>query len=280
MKKYVIMLILPFLIVLTGCEGTIYRTIYNSLDFIIYRSVAKYIDPDREQERAIRAAIGSFLRWHRSVELANYAETLRGLETRMAAGLAGSDLAWLRGRFERHRDDLFNAIAKDTSEILASLRAEQIDRLDLKMGERLAEMEKAMQSPERHEESARSVVRAMEFIYGPLTPRQVEEITRGVGTMEDIEAARIRMFRERRGEFIALLRAGPGSAAIREYMARIALDPEGSYPDYYREASARRDRKAAEGFLLFDREMVTPEQRNHAVEKIRLLAGVLDELRG
>ncbi len=280
MKKYPVVLIIPFMVFLAGCEATIYRTIYNSLDTIIYRSVAKYIGPDRDQERAIRGAIDSFLRWHRRVELGNYAVTLRGLETRMKAGLTDPDLAWLRGRFERHRTDLFNAVAKDTSEILASLRAEQIDLLDRRMGERLAEMEKAMGSPDRREESARSVTRAMEFIYGPLTARQAGEIARGVSMMEDIETERIRMFRERRSEFIDLLRAGRGSGAIRQYLARIALDPESSYPDYYREAAARRDRMAAEGFLLFDREMVTPEQRTHAVEKIRLLAGVLDGLRG
>ncbi|TFH41567.1 MAG: hypothetical protein E4G96_05245 [Chrysiogenales bacterium] len=280
MKRLPALLLLMTIFFAAGCERTIYRSLYNSLDTLIFRAVARYVDPNRDQERSIRGAIESLFRWHRQVELQNYVATLRGLEKRMAAGLSGQDLVWVRGRIDRHRDDLFNAVADDAAAILASLDERQIDRLERLLEERVAEMGKASRSSGRVREAGRNVVRFMEFVYGPLTNRQREDVARGVEMMEDIEGVRIRMYRERQAEFIALLRGGHGSAAVKEYLARMLLEPERSYPEYYREAAARRDRAAVEGFLLFDRDLATPEQRAHAIIMIRGLAEVLEELRG
>jgi hypothetical protein len=279
MKKYAIPLFIVFLTAI-GCEASLYKFMYNSMDSIIYRSVAEYADPKLDQERFLRQRIEAFVKWHRREELPRYAATLRSLRQRVAAGLKEKDLKWLEQQFERHSVDLFNATSGDMVDFLLSLNPEQIEQMGRKLGERIDRMEKESLADEekRIRGMERTTVWFMEFIYGTLTDKQKEAIARGVRLVDNIDRVRIRMYRERQAEFIALLKEKPGRAALREYLSRLFINPERSYPEYYRGAADRRDRTIAEGFLKFDRETVTAEQRAHALKKIDMLVQVLAEL--
>lgn len=279
MKKYILPLFVV-LITLPGCEGTLYKFIYNSMDSIVYRMVADYTDPKPDQELLLRQKIAAFMQWHRGRELPRYAETLRELRPRMAAGLGESDLAWMRQRLERHGADLFNATSGNAVDYLLSLDRGQVDRMERKFGESIAKMEKesAVSDEKRFREMERTTVRMMEFLYGTLTEKQKGEIARGVRRVDNLDRERIRMYRERQAEFITLLRGRPDKDGLKEYIRRMTIDSERSYPDYYRERSERRDRAVAGAFLRFDRELVTPDQRAHAVKKIDMLIQVLKEL--
>ncbi len=279
MKKYILPLLI-ILITVTGCESSLYKFIYNSMDSIIYRSIAGYVDPNQEQERLLKQKIIAFMKWHRREELPRYAATLKNLRPRMAAGLREADLLWIRQRVERHGAGLFNATSGDVVEFLLSLDRNQVDRMERKIGESIAKMEKeSMVSDEKRiREMERSTVRMMEFLYGTLTEKQKGEIALGVRQVDNLEAERIRMYRGWRVEFITLLRGKPDRKTLKEYIARMFINPERSYPDYYRERSERRDRAIAGSFLRFDRELVTPDQRVNAVKKIDMLIQVIDEL--
>ncbi len=279
MKKYTI----PLLIVLvtaTGCESSLYKVLYNSLDSFIYHGISGYVDPTPEQERIIRQQIEDFLRWHRRDELPKYAATLQHLRTRVAAGIDESDLLWMKRRFQAHGADIFNAVSGDAVSLLLSLGPGQVDRMERKMGESIAKMEKesSLSDDKRFSETVRSVTRMMEFFYGNLTEKQKTEIGKGVRQVDNLDAERIRFYRERQAGFLALLRGKPDRAALKEYLARMFINPERSYPDYYREKAERRAKTIAQGFLRFDRELVTAGQRAHAVKKIDLLIQVLGEL--
>jgi len=279
MKKYILPLFIV-LITLPGCEGTLYKFLYNSMDSIVYRMVADYTDPKPDQELLLRQKIAAFMQWHRGRELPRYAETLRELRSRMAAGLRESDLAWMRQRLERHGVDLFNATSGNVVDYLLSLDRGQLDRMERKFGESIAKMEKesAVSDEKRFREMERTTARMMEFLYGTLTEKQRDEIARGVRRVDNLDRERIRMYRERQAEFITLLRGRPDKDGLKEYIRRMTIDSERSYPDYYRERSERRDRAVAGAFLRFDRELVTPDQRAHAVKKIDMLIQALKEL--
>ncbi|HOT46804.1 MAG TPA: DUF6279 family lipoprotein [Spirochaetota bacterium] len=279
MKKYIIPLLI-ILVTATGCEGALYKFIYNSMDSIIYRMVADYTDPKPEQDLLLRQKIDAFMKWHRSRELPRYAATLRDLRPRMAAGLREADLDWMRQRFERHGADIFNATSGDVVEYLLSLDQGQVDRMKRRFDESIVKMEKesAVSDEKRFREMERTTVRMMEFLYGTLTEKQKDEIARGVRQVDNLDRDRIRMYRERQAEFITLLRGRPGRETLRDYIRRMTIDSERSYPDYYRERSERRDRAIAGAFLRFDRDLVTPVQRANAVKKIDMLIQVLNEL--
>ncbi|HPC42599.1 MAG TPA: DUF6279 family lipoprotein [Spirochaetota bacterium] len=279
MKKNIIPLLI-ILITATGCEGALYKFIYNSMDSIIYRMVADYTDPKPEQELLLRQKIDAFMKWHRGRELPRYAATLRDLRSRMAAGLREADLDWMRQRFERHGADIFNATSGDVVEYLLSLDQGQVDRMKRRFDESIVKMEKesAVSDEKRFREMERTAARMMEFLYGTLTEKQKDEIARGVRQVDNLDRDRIRMYRERQAEFIALLRGRPGRETLRDYIRRMTIDSERSYPDYYRERSERRDRAIAGAFLRFDRDLVTPVQRANAVKKIDMLIQVLNEL--
>jgi hypothetical protein len=279
MKKYIIPLFI-ILITLTGCESSLYKVLYNSLDSFIYHGIAGYVDPTPEQERMIREKIDALMRWHRRKELPKYAATLQQLRGRMAAGLGEGDMLWLKRRIEGHGADLFNAVSDDVVTLLLSLGPEQVDRIERKIDERIGKMEEEARVSEekRFRESERSVTRMMEFLYGSLSDKQKAEIGRAVRRVENLDAERIRMYREQGAAFMALLRGKPDRAALKEYIARMFINPERSYPDYYRERSERRTKTIVKGFLRFDRELVTADQRAHAVKKIDLLIQVLGEL--
>jgi hypothetical protein len=279
MKAYIIPLFI-ILITATGCESSLYKLIYNSMDTIIYRMVTDYADPKPDQELLLRQKIGAFMKWHRRDELPRYAATLQSLRPRMAAGLREGDLKWLLQRFDRHGADLFNATSGDIVDFLLSLDRDQIDRMNRKIDERIKKMEKeSMVSEEkRTREIERSTAWFMEFLYGSLTDKQKEEIARNVSRVDNIEPERIRMYREKSAEFITLLRKKPDRSALAGYIERLFVNPERSYPEYYRERSERRNRTMAEGFIRFDRELVTPDQRAFAVKRIDMLIQVLREL--
>jgi hypothetical protein len=279
MKKY-IPIVFSFLLLMLGCDTTVYRLLYDSLDAMIYRSVTRYITPSPGQDRFLKENIDMHLRWHRKVELPKYIATLQGLRERMAAGLKKPDIAWMQDRFERHEADLYNEISDDVVGFLVSLDQKQVDQLEKTMGERISEFEKEMRkSPEdRINETTRSFTRLAEFIYGDLSDPQKKDIAQMVRRKEDLEPLRIRLYRDRQAEFIALLRNRPGRDRVRAYIARLFIDPEKSYPDYFRMPAARHDRNIVESFLRFDRELVTPAQRSHACKKIDNLIQAFREL--
>jgi hypothetical protein len=279
MKRYKLAIFAMFLF-LIGCESTVYRLLYNSLDSLIYRSVTRYITLNPDQDRFIRQRIDSHFRWHRKVELPKYITTLNGLRERMTNGLDESDMAWLRSCLERHGVDFYSVIADDVAVFLVSLDGKQIDQLERTTGERMAEMEKKSDQSEedRLHEEERSTIMVMEFIYGPLTQHQKDEIASGLRQIENIEPVSMRLYRERREEFFALLREKPDAGRVKDYITRLVINPERSYPDYYREPAKRRSSKMTEGYLRFERELVTPEQRTHALKKIDMLIQVLREL--
>jgi hypothetical protein len=279
MKKYIPVLIVT-LVLFIGCEKSVYRLLYNSMDSFIYRAVTWYIEPTPGQDRFLREKIGAHFHWHRRSELVKYAVTLQGIRERMARGLRGEDAAWAMARYRRHEADFFEAISADVASFFATLDGKQIDRLDQRMGERIAEIEKkaGADNDARIREETKSTLRMMEFLYGGLTGPQAEEITRQVRGMENIESLRMRLFRDRRAEFMALLREKPDRNAVRAYLRRLAVNPEQSYPDYYRGPAARRERLMTKAFIKFDHELVTPTQRQRAVGKIDVLVQALREL--
>jgi len=87
------------LFLITGCDSTVYRLLYNSLDTIIYSSATRYVKPSSAgtlpQEKSICTCSGT------ADQLAKYIVTLRGIRERMAAGIKKSDIAWIQARFER-----------------------------------------------------------------------------------------------------------------------------------------------------------------------------------
>src|SRR4030042_5078456 len=272
MKKCRPVIFVMFLLMI-GCESTVYRLFYNSLDSLIYRSVTRYITLNPDQDRFIRQKIDAHFRWHRQVELPKYIATLNGIRERITNGLNESDMSWFRSCLERHGVDFYNAIADDVAVFLVSLDGKQIYQLERTTGERMVEMEKKpdLSEEDRLHEEERSTIMVMEFIYGPLTQQQKDEITRGLRQIENIEPESIRLYRERREEFFALLREKPDAGRVNDYITRLVINPERSYPDYYREPAKRRSSRMTEGFLRFERELVNPEQRTHAIKKIGML---------
>jgi hypothetical protein len=279
MKKY-ILIVSALLLLMCGCDNTVYRLLYNSLDSLLYRSVVRYINPGPGQDRFLKEKIEMHLRWHRKVELPKYIATLEGLRERMAAGLKKSDVAWVQGRFYRHEADLYNAISNDVAGFLVSLEEKQIDQLERTMGERISDFEKeTLKSAEvRIRDTERSFNMFLEFIYGSLSEVQRKDIARMVRQTEDLEPVRIRFYRERQAEFIALLRKKPGKDRVRDYISRFFINPEKSYPDYYRIPADRREQFMIESFIRFDRELVTPAQRSYVCKKIDGLIQAFREL--
>ena len=142
------------------------------------------------------------------------------------------------------RLDLYNAISNDVAGFLVSLDEKQIDQLERTMGERISDFEKeTRKSAEVRISGHRTLFHtgSLEFIYGSLSEVQRKDIARMVRQTEDLEPVRIRLYRERQAEFIALLRKKPGKDRVRDYISRLFINPEKSYPDYYRIPAERRE---------------------------------------
>jgi uncharacterized protein DUF6279 len=253
--------------------------VYNRLDWLSRYFVSSQVTLDDAQSRALQSNLDSFFAWHRRSELPRYATFLDQMANDAARPVTLPQLEAGQREVEVFMRDSVAHGAPSAARWLSGLRPEQVDELFANFAEkdRKVRAQKCDGTPaERRAKRTHQFIDNVENWTGRLSRAQREMIASRYATLRTDECDELTARERSRIEFRALVdryRSRP------EFAARIAeflLHPENRRNVAYREAR-EADRARFLRMLADINHSLTPEQRAHTIERLRLYAR---EMRG
>lgn len=232
--------------VLAGCS--MLRLAYGQADTLLFHAMDRYLDLDRTQAEAWRAATARWLAWHRREQLP---QVLRGLDA-MAQDWAGPQLGPERAcqhlqRVQGWADEAVRAALPDLALLLPRLGPDQVAQLAERQREdRQRWLEERVEPPAeaRQQRALERLQGRYERLLGPLTPAQRVDLLALVRQLDDPQRALAEQQR-RQGELMAVVMAfarpgAPRAAARAEAVAATpsSLTAPGASADAAATASA------------------------------------------
>jgi hypothetical protein len=176
---------LAVLLVFALAACTSLRLGYNNADTLLLYSLDRYFDLDDTQERLAKERVRALLAWHRSTQLADYAQVLDGAQRRLdaspAAPLTADEVLRLQGQLSERLLEIGRQAAPDLARLARSLSDAQMQHFTDKLATDNARLRKERaQAARRGDGSAeaqnaerirRSLERARDWL-GPLTREQ------------------------------------------------------------------------------------------------------------
>jgi len=206
---------------------------YNNADTLLAYSLDSYLDLDDEQERLARERIDALHRWHRSTQLAGYAQLLDSARAKVAGPVNAADVLEFNAKLRRQMAAIGDQAAPDLARLALTLRPTQIERLSEKLAGdsskarlelvRFAGTESLEHRIERYSDRA-------EEWFGTLTAEQRALIRASLAQRPDAHEAWL-LEREQRGrDLVALvtrIRAeqpppSQATAWVRDYFAELS----------------------------------------------------------
>jgi len=262
-----------------GCS--LVRLFWGHLPDAMVARADDWLDLDSNGEQALRARLVPWLERARREAFPRYADFLRELANRTAAGFNAQDASWVEQRL-----DLLYAEAAETAldawlvPTLRGLSPSQRRHLAKRLRARNAHYRDTYLRVSRHERAriiAGRIVREVERWTGKLDVHQVALVEHGTARLPDTAAAWYRDRLRMQATLLADLDATDApSAALRRGLEawlidRRARDPEsGAYREVFR---ARLS-----ALLVRLARSLSARQRLDAARRFRELAGQLDQL--
>lgn len=252
-------------LLLAGCSAT--ELAYNNADKLIRWQAGRYLDLKNAQSAEFDARLGTFLAWHRSEALPQYARLATEAGARLERGASLADMVWGYDAIRQQAREGLRRAGAETGDFLDRLSPAQIETLEQRLAEDNAKF-------------------AREFLEGTpeeIRARRLKRLTHTLedwlGELSDAQRSRIRQFNEgapltgalrdaerrrRQAEFLAMLRA--------QQSARLLADWAADWDRGRDPALARANRELTEGLLamLADLERsLSARQRAVAVARLR-----------
>jgi hypothetical protein len=270
------------LVGLTGsaCTRIVYKTAYNTADFLLMRQIDNYFDLQKEQRNYLSGRLDQLHAWHRYKELPRYAATLKELRIRFARGLEPADVDWLFARGNDFRDTVYHRIYLDAVVFLKMIRAPQVAHLREALAESNEEIVEELKLPQakRLEKRRTKTLDFLEDWTGGLHPRQNNQVTTLVARLPELDAERLRFRQERHREFLASLPAnGSAPARLEQILQAWLHQPEKSRPAFYAQALASWRASFRQMVIKIDRGL-DASQRRRVLERLNTLILDLEEL--
>jgi len=139
------------LLMLGGCS---IKFIYNNVDRFIRWEVNDLVDFDAEQTAYFNAQLAQVLYWHRKTQLPVYAELFASMPSRVADGIAPTEVTALAQQLEGWGSEIEQQVFPVAIQLLLSLSVEQANQLPINLkkanGEFLAdERDKNLEQDQR-----------------------------------------------------------------------------------------------------------------------------------
>jgi len=273
-----IIALLTALTLLTGCSAI--KIVYNQADAVVAWRADDYFDLTSEQKEALRVHLDNFHAWHRSTQLADYAELLESAQKRLNAGVSTTDAAWTIDAIKARYRALVLRGHADAARVLASLSDQQLatarQQFD-KDNRKYAKEYGVGQPPEEQRRlRAKRNIERIEHWTGPLSATQdakLREMSRSLPLVTELrQQDRIR----RQREFLALL-ADRRSAGFPTQLRDWLLDWDRTRTPEY-DAELTRFIEASGRMYVEAFGMLTPEQRQHVADRLQRYVIALREL--
>ena len=297
------------LALLAGCSAVEFA--YNNADTWLRWQAGSYLDLKNTQAEEFNARLGSFLAWHRSQALPQYARLAQDAGLRLERGATLQDLVWGYDAIRQQSREGLRRAGVELGDLLDRLSSAQIEHLERRFAEnnRKYAREWLEGTPEeRRGRRYQRLVHALEDWLGELSDAQRERVRQFNDGAPLNGELRDRERRRRQAELLAMLRAresarrynerAPFSAELRDRdrkrrqaefvamlrareaarrLARWAQDWEAGREPAYVEAARATHAEYVELLLDLDRTL-SAEQRAHAVARLRRYGALFDSL--
>jgi hypothetical protein len=248
---------------------------YNNADTLLVYALDSYVDLDAAQEKLARERVRALHAWHRTTQLAGYADLLARAQTKVAGTVSAADVLEFQNTANAKLAAVGIEAAPDLAQLAASLSPAQIER----MTERLAkDASKARREAVRFEgtdsldDRVERYVEGAERWFGALTGEQRDIVRRSLASRPNTHSWWVEE-RERRQRVLAALidrirteqpDHGTATTWLRRYFAEL-VDP--TDPEVRGRTLAFRSGNAALIAELIN--SATPAQRTTLTKKLR-----------
>lgn len=276
-------LALALVLAVAACSSL--RLGYNNADTLVLYSLDRYFDLDDTQEKLARERVRALLAWHRSTQLADYAQVLdaaqRRLDASPATPLSADEVLALQGQMSARLLTLARQAAPDLALLARSLNAEQMAHFTDKLAADNARLRKEREQAVRRgdvsaeaqnaERIRRSLERARDWL-GPLT-REQEALVREAALRRPDGELRWLEERERRQQALVAvlerirteqLAPEAGAELLNAYFSELA-EPAASE----RRAAVLGQRAANARLIAQLLNSATPEQKAALIKRLR-----------
>lgn len=269
-------------LLLAACSSI--RFGYNNADTLLLYTLDSYFDLDDGQEALARERVRGLLDWHRSTQLAAYAELLDAAERKLDAEVTPAEVLALKRELNARLAAIGAQAAPDLALLALTLQPSQIDRFAAKLADSNAKERRWVVrmggTPTPEDRAKRWIERAQDWL-GPLSEAQTERVRQAVarrpGGSEGWVAERARRQQDLLAILTRIQREQPavntGAQWLRVYFADLA-EPAGAE----RRARTAEFRAANADLIAQLVNSATPQQRAHAAKKLRGYAADLTVL--
>ena len=250
---------------------------YNNADTLLVYALDSYLDLDDRQSELARERVRTLMAWHRSTQLAGYAQLMDDAQRRFAtsaAPVAADEVLALQAEMNARIARVADQAAPDIALLATTLTPAQIDRMADKLAADAAKAQREAAKPGAQDIDARVkryADRARDWL-GALSPAQREIVRASLAARPDGNAFWQVESERRRELLLSLLRrvhterasAEQTATWLREYFAELA-EPR----DPTRRATVLAWRRANAELMAQLVNSATPEQRVALGKKLR-----------
>ena len=271
---------------LLGACASFGRLGYDNFSTLALWRLDGYVSLTPDQRFRAGRAFDSLLGWHRSTQLEDYAQWLRGVQKQVAAGsVTEADIRGWREDIGRRAVPLIDRAALDVAQVSATLEPAQIARLKAELARDNDKLRKEWMPANRSERIAvrtRRYLDRAQFFLGSLTDSQKQLARRMAAEAPPVEDSWFAQRLGRQKDLIALIERiraeQPGDAVatawVKEHFARYTQWREGPERSVVESSLASGDAMTAALFA-----QATPRQREHLHRKLQDWIDLAESLR-
>lgn len=252
-------------LLLAGCSAT--ELAYNNADTLIRWQAGRYLDLQNSQAEEFNARLATFLVWHRSAALPQYARLAGEAGARLERGASLADMVWGYDAIRQQAREGLRRAGVDTGDFLDRLTPAQIENLERRFAEDNVKFAREWLEGTAEQQRARRLKRlthTLEDWLGELSDAQRERVRQFNEAAPLNGEMRDRERRRRQAELLAMLRAKESARRLADWAAEWDRGREPAF--------ARANREFTDGLLamLADVERtLSPRQRTVAVARLR-----------
>lgn len=218
-------------LLLTACSSL--QLGYNNADVLLAYSLDSYLDLDEAQERLARDRIGALHRWHRSTQLAGYAQLLTQAQHKVAGPVSSADVLEFSKAMNQQLAAIGAQAAPDLAQLALTLQPAQLERLTEKLARDQSKTQRELvrfAGPDSLDERVERAVERAEGWLGSLTTVQRHQVQQALAQRPGSHQAWMQERERRQRDLVAVLGriraeqppAELATAWLREYFADLA----------------------------------------------------------
>ena len=266
-----------------SCGKSTYKTVYNNLDYLLYRQIDSYCDVSDVQKTWIKEHIASQLKWHRDEALPGYKEIIRFVQDNVKNGFTDKSYDMMNQKIRLEVKRIADHVADDASDFMQTLSPQQIVHFrnelasyNEKIEERISDRKKDPQG-----ERLRITVEMLERYYGDFSSAQKKRISEILKSYPDVpsDEVKLKYLKETQSGFIALLESHADKKVLKKYMIEWGTRDEKFIPKYFSDSIKETERINKAILFEVDKTVVTRQQREEGIADFQGLIDSIDDIR-